>query len=1295
MATIVLQVAGAYLGGVFGTIGATLGTAAGAVAGYLLDTALLQGSRHQEGPRLTGARPFTAEEGASIPRVYGTVRVGGTLIWATRFEETGTTTRQGAKGGARVTEYSYFANMAFALCEGEISGIRRVWADGREINRSLVELRVYEGTRGQAIDPLIEARQGAGNAPAYRDTAYVVIEHFAVGDYGNRVPQFQFEVIRAVGKVGRGIRAVAMIPGSTEFGLDPRASTRQLQPGETANLNRHVLHGPTDFTASLDELQMLCPNLEHVGLVVTWFGDDLRAGQCPIRPKVTENASAGFSPLWSASGLFRLNAPVVSYHDGGAAYGGSPADGSVVEAIREIKRRGLKVTLYPFVMMDVPAGNALPDPYGAAAQAPYPWRGRITCHPGPGRPGSADRSSAARDQVAAFCGNAAPGDFVSFLEIMFFAGDPDDWGYRRFILHFAHLAAVAGGVDAFLVGSELRGLTTLRDGAGSFPFVEALCELAGDVKGILGAATKITYGADWTEYFGHHPQDGSGDAIFHLDPLWSHPAIDAIGIDNYMPLSDWRDVDVDGGNPDGFASPYDRDGLMASIASGEGFDWYYPNEAARRARARSAIADDAHGKPWVFRYKDIVSWWSNPHHDRPGGVENGSATGWVAQSKPIWFTEIGCPAVDKGPNQPNVFPDPKSSESATPYFSGGGRSDLAQMRLIEAHQQHWDPGSPYFAAPANPMSVSYPGRMLDVSRTYVWAWDARPFPAFPLMGSVWRDGGNWSRGHWLNGRLSSVSCSDLIDAILADYGLAPADTTEVDGMVHGYIITDPMSPRSALEPLIDIFGLAASIDQDGLTFGRATASGTGAINVDELVVDGDRPVTEIARSPDSQLPTEATMMFRDPLAEYQAATVRTTRPGSVGQRQESISFPGVLEASEAAGLLDHRFQRKWGQRERISFELPPNAVDVVPGAIVSVAGVAGEYLVGETEEGLVRKVSGQRVGRGSPRPASRSTETPSMPPPTLFGPPLGVFLDLPLVPGASDPFTQFRAAAWSKPWKTQLLLASPGSSGFVQRAQLGRPATIGELLEPLGPGFEGRFDKAASILVRLVHGELAAVSRLQLLNGANAAAIATMDGTWEVVQFEAAEEVAPSTWRLRVLLRGQLGTGDAMQAGAEVGARFVLLNEAVQPAGLAPSEAGLSINWRLGPSGHDLSTFSETTQVGGLRARMPLSPVHLRSRRTAGGYTFSWIRRSRVGGDDWMAPEVPLGEEREEYWIEIAPAAGTAVREAIATAPSWHYPAAAIAADFPTLPASVDVSVRQLSASVGWGIAGTARFTLA
>src|SRR5690606_20000732 len=164
---------------------------------------------------------------------------------------------------------------------------------------------------------------------------------------------------------------------------------------------------------------------------------------------------------------------------------------------------------------------------------PYPWRGRITCDPAPLQPGTADRSGLARLQVEAFCGAAHPGEFSARSDTIVFSGVANDWGYRRFILHYAHLAVAAGGVDAFLLGSELRGLTTLRDEAGSFPFVEALCSLAADVRSVVGPATKLTYGADWSEYFGHHPQDGSGDVYFHLDALWMHPAITAVGIDNY------------------------------------------------------------------------------------------------------------------------------------------------------------------------------------------------------------------------------------------------------------------------------------------------------------------------------------------------------------------------------------------------------------------------------------------------------------------------------------------------------------------------------------------------------------------------------------------------------------------------------------------------------------------------------------------------------------------------------------------------------------------------------------------
>ena len=233
--------------------------------------------------------------------------------------------------------------------------------------------------------------------------------------------------------------------------------------------------------------------------------------------------------------------------------------------------------------------------------------------------------------------------------------------------------------------------------------------------------------------------------------LWSHPAVDAIGIDNYMPLSDWRDEDMSGGNPDAFAGPYDPDGLRRAVQGGEGFDWYYPSETARNNRQRASITDGAHGKPWVFRYKDIAGWWSNLHHNRIGGQEAAQPTAWIPRSKPVWFTEIGCPAVDKGPNQPNVFPDPKSAESASPYFSNGGRSDLAVERYLAAHSEFWDPASPHFVASGNPLSPLYGGRMVDPSRLYVWAWDARPFPAFPLTSGVWRDGRKlaaWPLAEW-------------------------------------------------------------------------------------------------------------------------------------------------------------------------------------------------------------------------------------------------------------------------------------------------------------------------------------------------------------------------------------------------------------------------------------------------------------------------------------------------------------------------------------------------------------------
>jgi len=80
-----------------------------------------------------------------------------------------------------------------------------------------------------------------------------------------------------------------------------------------------------------------------------------------------------------------------------------------------------------------------------------------------------------------------------------------------------------------------------RSDASTYPAVAALKTLAADVRAILGSGTKIGYGADWSEYSNHQTGDAPGAVRFNLDPLWSDANIDFVGIDNYMPLADWRD----------------------------------------------------------------------------------------------------------------------------------------------------------------------------------------------------------------------------------------------------------------------------------------------------------------------------------------------------------------------------------------------------------------------------------------------------------------------------------------------------------------------------------------------------------------------------------------------------------------------------------------------------------------------------------------------------------------------------------------------------------------------------------
>ena len=1286
MATIVLAAAGAALGSgmggaVLGLSGAVVGRAVGATVGRVLDQRLLGlGGGAVETGRVERFRLSGAREGADLPLVWGRMRVGGQVIWASRFEETRVTRRSGKLSGRSEVQFTYSVSLALALGEGPILGIGRIWADGVEIGRDALTLRVYPGDEEQLPDPRIEAVEGVGQVPAYRGTAYVVIEDLELGPWGNRVPQFSFEVLRSADgadDMPALVQAVAMIPGTGEYALATDQVTLRTGPGEAVAANTTSVSGLSDLETSLEQLGTELPRTGAVGLVVSWFGDDLRCGACQLKPKVENTTPDGQEMAWRVSGITRAAAGLVPETDGRAVYGGTPADASVVQAIEAIHARGQEVMFYPFLLMEQLAGNGLPDPYSDAPDQPVlPWRGRITLSIAPGRPGSPDRSAAAETEVAAFFGAAQPADFTVTGTRVDYTGPPD-WGLRRMILHYAHLCAAAGGVEAFCIGSEFRGLTTIRGAGDSFPAVAALRQLAADVRSILGPQTKITYAADWTEYAGYDA--GEGNRYFHLDPLWADDDIDLVGIDNYLPVSDWRDgddhADADAG------SIHDPAYLAANVMGGEYYDWFYADDQARAAQRREPIEDGAHGEPWVFRLKDLRNWWENSHHDRIGGVRVASPSPWKPQSKPFWFTELGCAAIDKGSNEPNKFLDPKSSESRLPVFSNGRRDDLIQLQYLRAVLGFWeDPAN-------NPVSDVYDGTMLDLSRAFVWAWDARPFPEFPARADLWSDGENWLRGHWLNGRALGQPLSAVVSEICTRAGLEPdeIDVSRLHGLVRGYTVASADSGRAALQGLMLVHGFDAVEREGRLVFLPRGRRPEAILDPGWLALpEGWDSALSAQRAAAPEVAGRVRLGFLGADGDFESRSVEAVLPDESGAAATGSEVPMLLTPAEARRLAGRWLAEARIARDSLRFALPPSA-RLLAGDVVTLG--AEDWRIDRLELSGPRIAEAVRVERGLYAGSDEAEALPSMQPFVAPVPVTPVFLDLPLMRGdevAHAPHLAVGAEPW--PGLVSVHVATLGGGEFALNTLIAAPAGIGLTQTELDRAVPALWDRGPALRVRMRGAGFQSASPGAVLAGANLVAIG--DGSpegWELVQFAAAELVGPDTWDLSHRIRGRFGSDARMPDVWPVGSFVVPLGPEVIQVALALDRRGLAQRWRVGPSQRPLEDPVQVEQVLAFDAMglRPLSPVHLRATVLDSGVVeTAWIRRTRVGGDSWDGEDVPLGEVQERYRVRVLD--GTTVRRTtLVTQSQWSYLPAMQAEDAVTAPFEIEVA--QMSDIVGAG----------
>ena len=567
---------------------------------------------------------------------------------------------------------------------------------------------------------------------------------------------------------------------------------------------------------------------------------------------------------------------------------------------------------------------------------------------------------------------------------------------------------------------------------------------------------------------------------------------------------------------------------------------------------------------------------------------------------------------------------------------------------------------------------------------------SRPYPYFPANTTLWSDGENYARGHWITGRVSGRRLADVIAEVSARADVADLDTGGAAGFVRGYLVDRVSEARSALQPLMLAHGVDA-IERGGvLQFRRRDGRSDHLLDLAQVVRDPELGgVIEQTRGSDLELAGRVRLRFLEADGDFEAIAEEAILPDEATHAVAMSEIPLALTRAEGRQLVERWLSEARVAVDTLRLTLPPSQLGVGAGDVIELPKDAGSarFRIDRVEQmGNAQRVDAVRIDPESYRPILIE-DVPGRPRPFVApGPVTPLFLDLPLLTGEEVPYAP-HVAVTAEPWPgTAAIYASNEDANYRLNTLISARSTVGLTETPLSPARSGLLDRGNGLVVKMQFGTLESVSEAALLGGANLCAIG--DGTpggWELFQFREAELVAPDTYILRHRLRGQLGTEGAGATTWPAGSILVRLDGVPQQIEPAEGQRGQARHYRIGPGGRPVDDPAYRHAViafDGLGLR-PYAPAHLRMIEDADDLRIMWIRRTRIGGDRWDTPEVPLGEERESYLLRARRGAQV-LREVIVDSPHWVYPAAARAADGPD--AGKRIEVAQISAAFGPGV---------
>ncbi|WP_438456423.1 glycoside hydrolase/phage tail family protein [Wolbachia endosymbiont of Kerria lacca] len=642
--------------------------------------------------------------------------------------------------------------------------------------------------------------------------------------------------------------------------------------------------------------------------------------------------------------------------------------------------------------------------------------------------------------------------------------------YSKFIEHYTSIAKQTK-VEGFIIGSEFAQLTRVKDAKGNYPAVAELVKVAKQVKFQLGKEVNVTYAADWSEY---HSYDG----WYNMDELWSSEFIDVVGIDAYFPLTDGPEP------PFGYSA---KD-VTGGWSSGVGYDYFYDYSKSDPEKIKYNDSE--------YAWKNIEKWWSEVHVN-----SGGSKTKWQPKMKKIWFTEYGFPSMNGCTNEPNVFVDKGSIESKYPRYSNGEVSFLSQKTAIEGTLKKWQSSE-------------------MVEKMFLWAWDARPFPYFPNLCDMWADCHNWQTGHWIQGKISQLNVSDVLSDLLQKVGLKgdQFDTSDVKGLLSGYVINDQQPVRSIIKMLRRCYFFDVVEQNSKLKFIQKGRGVTTGIPVDETVFNHNPKLIQLSQL---DLNNRINIVYFNRNFGYPIDVKYAELPKQ--GNAATVEIPLIMEEGEAQNIAEVLLYSSWQERNVYNFKLPIKYAWLLPSDVIAISDGEKRHtmrIIKTKFESMSIQVMGVGYDPSIYKlsfPSTRSLMLKEYPP-SHISKSIVEMIDLPHIKGNIASFTLISE---EEGWKGATLFISYDDKNYKPIASANIQSTYGYVIEST--------DEGITVVLRF--------GKLDVMNSTVLALVGK-----EVIKFQDAKLIDKNKYKLSNLIRGQEGTKKYEHTAGE---KFILLDDSI------------------------------------------------------------------------------------------------------------------------------------------------------